>query len=488
MGTKKLNCWEYYHCGREPGGKNIKTLGVCPAASDLTCRGINSGFAAGRFCWAISGTLCEGKVQGTFAQKRKFCQECDFFKTVLAEEGTLALRTRFLRFLPPHTRHWVLNDLRTAQFKPGERLISQGEFTGEAYFIQRGSCLLTVEKQGEVHPVDHRNEGDILNMTALFTGEPSPCHIEAETTMVVWVLEKSVFEKIPEKDPDLWDFLTEIVADRFDSKRPISDRTIGRYLATDIIGRGGYSIVYRGMDSLSNTPVAIKMLRHNMVKELDFLARFRKEAQIVASLSHENIIKVYDIQERFRTAFIIMEYLEGVSLSQMIQDRGALDPDLVIVLLIQACGALGHALGKGILHRDINPENFMVLGQDHLKLLDFGLACSLHDEDDILDGAFPYLAPEILRGEIADIESEIYSLGTMAFEMVTGKRPYPEENAGRFVKLRKSMEIPDPATLMPVLPPGLARFITKACSLDPGLRYKSMAQAGDALIQGRRKQ
>jgi eukaryotic-like serine/threonine-protein kinase len=477
MAKKKINCWEYHCCGREPGGKKAKASGICPAAIDKSYDGINSGKCAGRFCWAIGDTFCEGKKQGTYAEKRAFCQDCDFFNTVLAEEGTLNLRTKFLRFLPPHTRHSILNNLDLKIIRKSQRFISQGKQTDEAYIIKRGSCMIVVEKNGALHPVDHRGEGDILNMSALFTGEPVNSHIEAETDMELWVLKKSIFEKLKKNDPDLWDFLTEIVADRFDSQRPISDRTIGRYVATDIIGRGGYSIVYKGFDSSSNKPVAIKMLRHNMFADSDFLDKFRNEAKIVASLHHENIIIVFDISERFQTAFIIMEYLDGESVQAMMNRKKKIAYKDATNFLIQACKAIDYAYKQGVLHKDINPENLMVIDQNRIKLLDFGLASFVHEEDDLLDGTFSYLAPEILKGESASLKSEIYSLGITGFEMVVGKRPYPETNPAIFAKMRCKKEIPSPQEILPGLPDSLQRFIVKACRINPDERYTDMGQA-----------
>lgn len=477
MVKKRINCWEYHRCGREPGGKNVLTLGICPAAIDKSYDGINSGKCAGRFCWAIAGTFCEGKIQGTYAEKQTSCQDCDFFNIVLAEEGTLNLRTKFLRFLPPHTRHSILNSLDLKIIKKSERFVSQGDETSEAYIIQRGSCILFVEKNGSHHPVDHRGEGDILNMSALFTGESANSHIEAETDMDLWVLKKSIFEKIPKNDPDLYKFLTEIVADRFDSQRPISDRTIGRYVATDIIGRGGYSIVYKGFDSSTNLPVAIKMLRHNMFMDSDFLNKFRNEAKIVARFHHDNILTVFDINERFQTAFIIMEYLDGESIRAILERKKRIVPKEAIIFLIQVCKAIDYAYKQGVLHKDINPENLMVIGQTRIKLLDFGLASFVHEEDDFLDGTFSYLAPEILKGEGASLKSEIYSLGITAFEMVVGKRPYPESNSAVFVKMRCKEEIPDPKNILPGLPDSLRKFIVKACRLNPDERYADLDEA-----------
>ncbi len=473
---KRINCWEYQSCGREPGGKNSKQLGVCSAAADKTFDGINSGKCAGRFCWAVAGTLCEGKHQGTYVEKQASCHSCDFFKIVLAEEGTMNLRTKLLRFLPPYTRHALLNDLEIKKVKKSTRFIVQGDSSNKAYIIKRGSCLLVVEKDHVLHPIDHRGEGDILNMSALFTGESISSHFEAETDMELWVLKRKLFEKIPDKDPDLFNFLTEIVAARFDSKRPIPDRSIDRYVATDIIGRGGYSIVYKGFDSKTGQPVAIKMLRHNMVMDCDFLDKFRNEAKIVAGLSHENIIKVYDIKERFRTAFIIMEYLDAESITEKLRRKKKIDPKRACNYLIQVCRAIHYAHKKGVLHKDINPENLMVTKNQIVKLLDFGLASFIQDEDELLDGAFSYLAPEICNGEAYSIKSEIYSLGITAFEMVAGKRPYPESDPAVFAKMRCETQIPDPGRIVPGLPDSIKHFIIKACRLNPSERYADMGE------------
>ena len=277
-----------------------------------------------------------------------------------------------------------------------------------------------------------------------------------------------------ENDPELFNFLTEIVADRFDSKRPISDRTIGRYLATDIIGTGGYSIVYKGIDTTNDQPVAIKMLRHHMVTDTELLEKFRNEAKIVAGLDHENIVSVVDIKERFKTAFIMMEYLKGDSIADLLRREKKIHPEQAVNYLIQVCRALEYAHKKGILHKDINPENLMVCENHLVKLLDFGLAGFIQDEDDLLDGAFSYLAPEIIDGEVSTIQSEIYSLGITAFEMVTGRRPYPEEDSATFVTLRRKTQIPDPGELVPDLPEALQHFIIKACRIAPGERYAAM--------------
>jgi len=469
-------------CGREPGGQNVAQFGACPAATDESFEDINSGTCGGRFCWAVAGTFCGGRIQGTYAEKRDSCLSCSFYHLVQAEEGTANLRTKFLRFVSQDAHSPLLEGMRFKHIKAGERFIAQGDPGDEAYIIQRGACMVIVEKDDHLHPVGHRGEGDIVDIAAILTGEPRAAHVEAETDMDVWVLDKTQFDNISQKEPELQDFLTELVAERFDSRRPIADRTIGKFVATDIIGRGGYSIVYKGVHASLNMPVAIKMMRHNLVSNPDFLANFRNEAKIIAGLNHDNIIRIYDIEERFRTVFLITEYLQGESLQSLLQRLKRIPPRLATSLLIQICSGLDFAHRKGIIHRDINTANIFVQTNDRLKILDFGIACPAGTDDYILGGAFPYLAPELFDGEPSDERSDIYALGITAYEIITGQRPYPEDDAGLLIKLHRTQDIPDPAEMVPDLPEALHRFIVKACRRNPAERYRHVQQVLEDLL------
>ena len=285
-------------CGREQRGPRADELGTCPAASDESFDGINSGSFGGRICWAVAGTFCSGKIQGTFAEKRNSCTGCNFYKQVQSEEGTEDFRPKFLKFISEDDTSSIFNKMTYKNIKAGERFVTQGEIGDDAFIIQRGSCLVSVEKDDGLHPVDHYGQGDIVGGLGILTGEPRRAHVEAETDMELWVLKRSQFEELSRKDPEVLNLLTEIVADRFDSRRPTAYRTIGKYVATDIIGRGGYSIVSKGVHKGLNLPVAIKMMRHDMAMDADFLSVFRNEAKTIASLDHRNIVKVYDIEER----------------------------------------------------------------------------------------------------------------------------------------------------------------------------------------------
>ena len=481
MNPRRLNCWEYMKCGREPGGTKVDEFGICPAAADLSFDGINSGICGGRICWAVAGTFCDGKVQGTFAEKRDSCMSCSFYKTVQEEEKTATRPTKFLRFISQDDRNPVFDKMAYKHVKKGERFICQGELEDTAYIIQRGSCLVVVEKDGGLHPVDHYGEGDIVGGLGILTGEPRRAHVEAETDMELWVLKREHFEDFSTKDPELLTFLTEIIADRLDSRRPTAYRTIGKYVATDIIGRGAFSIVYKGIHRGLNMPVAIKMMRHDMATNDDFLDSFHSEAKTIATLNHANIIRVYDIEERYRTVFIIEELVDGISLEGLLKRLKTIPPPAAVQYLIQICSGLDYAHKQDIIHRDINTTNIFVQRDDRIKILDFGLACPIGTEDITSFGTAFYMAPEQIRSEPLDPRTDIYALGITAFEMVTGKKPFQQGDLRRLLDMHLTCDIPDPGDMMPNLPDGLRRFILKACSRDPSERYQTSGQALSAL-------
>jgi len=477
MAPRLQNCWELMKCGREPGGQKADRSGICPAAADTSFDGINSGVCAGRICWAVAGTFCNGKIQGTFAEKRKSCTACEFYRKVQAEEEKAERRPKFLKFIFKGNGNPIFDKMKHRRVKAGERFVTQGEIADTAFIIERGSCLAIVEKEGVQHPVNHYGKGDIVGGVGILTGEPRLAHVEAETDMDLWVLKRSQFEDISKKDPEVLNFLTEIVADRFDSRRPTAYRTIGKYVATDIIGRGGFSIVYKGAHKTLNLPVAIKMLRHDMTLDTEFKDNFHNEAKTIAGLNHDSIVKIYDIEERYRTLFIIMEHVIGRPLNEMIKRLKVIPPLLAADFLVQICEALGYAHDRKIIHRDINPTNIIIQQNDRLKILDFGLACPVGTEDFSNAGTAHYMAPEQIQGKPVDPRTDIYALGITAYEMITGKKAFSEKDINGLMTMQIKKEVPNPANIVPNIPDQLRRFILKASHLDPNQRYQNTNQA-----------
>ncbi len=477
MREQRLNCWEFKKCGRERNGKNVQEMGVCPAALDDSFDGINSGINGGRICWAVAGTFCEGQKQGTFHVKRESCVRCDFFKMVSRQEGASDGPARLLKLLTETSDDSFLGELTYRFVKAGERFLVQGAVDDTAYIIQEGTCLTVVEKNGSLYPAGHWSRGDIVGICGLFTGEPREAHVEAETDMHLWVLNRHQIDNISQHNPELLALVTEIVASQFDSKRPVADRKIGKYIATDIIGRGAYSIVYKAVHNDLKMAVAIKMMRHNMVVDSDFLLNFRKEAQIIASLNHPSILKVYDFEERYKTVFIVTEFLEGESLRSLLVRLGRIPQLLAVKYIRQICSGLAYAHGKGIIHRDIHADNIMVLPDDRIKILDFGLACPIGTEDDQIGGTLAYQAPELLEGGRADRRSDIYALGVTAFELLTGKTPFTAHEIMEIFRKNDQRMIPDPSYLVPGIFPELRRFIVKACHHEREERYRDISEA-----------
>ena len=374
----------------------------------------------------------------------------------------------------------LLNNIHYRWVKAGERFISQGDQGDVCYIVQSGTCQAVLEKNAKRHTVGLIKEREFVGEMSLLTGEPCSAHVEALTDMELWGIPWNVLAALLKADPEVGTFLTEIVAERFASRKITADRHIGKYVITDILGRGAFAIVYNGYHADLSRPVAIKMLRHDMAMNPEFLGNFRKEARTIANLNHENIVKVFDIEERFRTVFIIMERLEGRSLRDLLDEVGRLSIPEALNVLVQVSRGLMYAHERAIVHQDIKPGNIFLLPDGKVKLLDFGLACPCGSEN-LLTGTPYYMAPEQVECLPVDERADIFALGLTAFEMVCGQRPFEEADAFRAMNMHVEQDIPDPADVVPGLPGLLRDFILKACIRNPADRYPSAGAVLEAL-------
>jgi eukaryotic-like serine/threonine-protein kinase len=226
--------------------------------------------------------------------------------------------------------------------------------------------------------------------------------------------------------------------------------------------------------------VAIKMLKHNMAIDSAVIDRFQNEARLIAGLNHENIVRVYDIESIYRTVFIVMEYLDGFTLRHILENRLRLQFDRLLNILIQVCGGLDYAHGHGIVHQDVKPGNIFVQRGDRVRIVDFGLACPIGGCSDDFQGTAFYMAPEQIEGEAVDQRTDIYSLGIMAYEMATGRRPFPDDVCEVF-KAHITQPTPDPRAMNPALPKEFSEFISRATSKDPAARFQSLRDVREEL-------
>jgi CRP-like cAMP-binding protein len=388
-----------------------------------------------------------------------------------------SIRIPLFDAIPESAKKKLLAAGSPKQIEAGERLIRQGA-EGDGFFIVlKGYCAVRVEREGVLHQVGRLGPGSIVGEMALLTGEKRNAHVDAETDIEVMAITRAAFDETCARYSQVRKFLTRLVTNRLSSALLSTDRTIGKYVIDKVIGEGGSSMVYHGIHSRLNMPVAIKMLKHEMAMEPEFFEQFRNEARVIAQLDHENILKVYDVEELYRTFFIIMEYVEGDSLKSVLRKEGKLSPSRTVELLLQICAGLGHAHEKGVVHSDVKPGNIVLHKNDRVKLVDFGFACApgTRDEKNIKGTAY-YVAPEQVKGQAVDERSDLYSLGIMAYEMMTGQRPCQLDDTIEILTWHLKQDVKDPRSVVADLPEELANLVIKATRRDPELRYRSVGQ------------
>ena len=274
------------------------------------------------------------------------------------------------------------------------------------------------------------------------------------------------------------------------------DRYLGqmldnRYEILEVIGSGGMAVVYKALCHRLNRYVAIKILRDEYANDPEFREHFRAESQAVAMLSHPNIVAVYDYSRDLSCQYIVMELIEGITLKQYMQKKGALSWNEALHFSTQIARALSHAHGKGIIHRDIKPQNIMVCKDGSIKVADFGIADLETDEDNNAQetmGSIHYISPEQAHGEAADARADIYSLGVVMYEMLTGRLPYDGETVEAIAVQRMSGALVPPGDVKPDIPLRLEDITLRAMDADPALRYQSAEELADDLEAFRKSQ
>ncbi len=262
------------------------------------------------------------------------------------------------------------------------------------------------------------------------------------------------------------------------------DKYIGRlldnrYEILEIIGTGGMAVVYKARCHRLNRLVAIKILKDDYLEDEDFRRRFHSESQAVAMLSHPNIVSVYDVSTSIMADYIVMELIEGISLKQYMEKKGVLNWKETLHFGIQIAKALEHAHGRGIVHRDIKPHNVMVLKNGSVKVTDFGIARMMSKGNTLTKealGSVHYISPEQAKGGRVDNRSDIYSLGVVMYEMMTGRPPYDGDSPVSVAIQHINGGAQMPSTLNPNIPGGLEQIIMKAMAHEPEARYTTASQ------------
>lgn len=270
----------------------------------------------------------------------------------------------------------------------------------------------------------------------------------------------------------------------------IGKRLDGRYEIHELIGVGGMAYVYKAYDRVEDRWVAIKILKEEFSNNSDFLRRFRNESKAIAVLSHPNIVNVYDVSFGDQLQYIVMEYIDGITLKEYIEQEGVIRWNEAVHFTMQILMALECAHEKGIIHRDIKPQNIMLLQDGTIKVADFGIARFLQSETTTMTdkaiGSVHYIAPEQARGDYITDKADIYSVGVMLYEMLTGKLPFVADNAVSVALMQLQAKAVKPRELNPSIPLGLEQITMKAMEKNPADRFQSAGEMLDDLDQFRR--
>ncbi|HIT18341.1 MAG TPA: Stk1 family PASTA domain-containing Ser/Thr kinase [Candidatus Fimivivens faecavium] len=260
----------------------------------------------------------------------------------------------------------------------------------------------------------------------------------------------------------------------------IGKKIDGRYEVTELIGVGGMANVYKAVDAVDGKTVAVKILREEFYSNDEFLRRFKNESKAIAVLSHPNIIKVYDVSFSNRMQSIVMEYIDGITLKEYIEQQGKLTWKEAVHFTDQILAALQHAHDKGIVHRDIKPQNVMLLTDGSIRITDFGIARFARSETrtitDRAIGSVHYISPEQARGEHTDQRTDLYSVGVMLYEMLTGQLPFEADSPVSVALKQIQTQAPPPSSVNPGIPEALEEITLRAMEKDPERRYQSAAE------------
>ena len=253
-----------------------------------------------------------------------------------------------------------------------------------------------------------------------------------------------------------------------------------RYKIIKSIGEGGMANVYLAYDTILEREVAVKILRGDLSDDEKFIRRFQREANSASSLRHPNVVEMYDVGEDDGKYFIVMEYVDGKTLKGLIKKRGPLNLSESIDIMLQLTSGIACAHQSYIIHRDIKPQNVMILEDGRVKITDFGIAMALNNNEltqtNSVMGSVHYLPPEQASGNSSTTKSDIYSLGILMFELLTGKVPFKGENAVEIAIKHMKDQIPSVCKINPSIPQSVENIILKACAKNPKNRYETVAE------------
>ena len=400
----------------------------------------------------------------------------------LGESGTVLGKCSPFEQLPAHVTKLIESHMFERTFRPGDHLMRQGESGDSLMVLCEGSVEISTDNtDGSSNFLTRTDKIQVLGeMSLLMEGERN-ANVVAETAVQTLVLPVATFHELASQYPAIRVVLSLLLSERLghaDRRDVLSGRTLQNYRILRRLGKGGMSVVYEAEDLDNDRQVALKMMSHRLVYNDEAQEQFQREADIVQSLKHPNIVQVYDRFSAFHTCFMVMQLCPGQTLYQIRTQYGKLPAELVRAILGQVAKALNHAHQAAVVHRDIKPGNIMV-HSGQAQLMDFGLAMSDTDNREPLDalvGTPRYMAPEQLAGQRATQASDLFALGCVAYELLVDRPLFKDRTVARLLKVHANWPGLSDNMTSEIQDPQLLEFIRSALQKSPSQRKVDLSK------------
>jgi tRNA A-37 threonylcarbamoyl transferase component Bud32 len=379
--------------------------------------------------------------------------------------------------LPTIVVDLLAHHMEDRPFRAGETLIRQGDPGDSLIVIVEGSTEVTVrDEQGGRLLLARPGRGEVLGEMALLTNEPRNADVVATTDGMALVLPVEAFLRLAARHPIVSVVLTDLAARRLGGSEfdALHGKVLDAYRVTRCLGRGGMAMVYEAEALEDGKRVALKMMNHRLVYEPQTFQRFQREADIVASLRHENIAALYGRFSAYNTYFLVMEFCDGPTLGQIIDLGDPIPEDPVRKIVGQMANALEHVHRHGVIHRDIKPANVMLTREGVVKLMDFGIAKpespSNLTQKGLVLGTPRYMPPEQLAGNPVDHRADVYALGCMVYALVTGKQLFEGGDLAQVLYQKLTWKMPSANVIRPNLSADLYDVLKRTITVEPAER------------------
>ena len=391
-------------------------------------------------------------------------------------DSTLFLEADVISELPPDALARLHDEMSYRDYDTGDFLIRQGDVGDELLLIASGTVeIQTEDTEGRNYVIGQVGRGEVLGEMALLAREPRSAHAIARSAVTARALPAETFHALLEEHSEFSELLTHLIALRVggDGRDVLVGREMDGYRIGHRLGRGGMAVVYEASRIDSSETVALKMMSHRLVCDQRSRDLFQQEADIIESFDHPNIGQMLGRFEMFHTYFIVVEFIDGVTLHDLMINQGALSETQLRASLGQLARAVDYAHSSQVIHRDIKPGNVMINSSGQVKLMDFGLAKPLGPQDSpdrILVGTPGYMAPEQFVEAAPEQGIDIFALGCLAYELLTGSKLFPQQLVTEFVQAIGEWKGLDAS----LLPPGTSEEFTEVLqgwlTADPNQR------------------